>query len=305
MNYLMRCFIPFLLLFLFCSSFKGEEESFEMGKKQTKNRILPENSYYNPCEKDLLHFWDNYNFQDKEDVKQDSIKKSFIDFIILLSEESDTSQVEKAVSILIEKSKENEEIYHLIEQTASDFLYNPESELFNEELFIPFMRKYSESLLLNDFMRERYSFFLSMALKNRKGSMASDFNFKMRDGQENSLYGVDSHCDILLIFYDPDCLNCQQTIKAINENEKLQERVKNQNLEIIAIYSGDDKDLWDITARELPEEWIVGYESGQIEEEDIYFFQNLPSVYLLDRNKTVIKKDLPLQEIESLGEDSL
>ena len=61
---------------------------------------------------------------------------------------------------------------------------------------------------------------------------------------------------------------------------------------MLAVYSGDDRDLWERDAAVLPAEWTVGYESGWLQDTGAYVLRAMPTLYLLDRNKQVILKDV-------------
>ena len=66
---------------------------------------------------------------------------------------------------------------------------------------------------------------------------------------------------------------------------------------VLAIYSGENKDLWNNTKENFPRSWTVGYEPGEIDEKDLYILRALPSFYLIDKNKKIILKDASLNKI--------
>ena len=153
---------------------------------------------------------------------------------------------------------------------------------------------------LNEAQRARYEFLIDATMKNRPGTKAAEINFITRQGENTSLYSLDSPQDILLLFYDPDCDECRATIQLLASDDALEEMIQKGALNVLAIYTGDDRALWEETAGMLPESWIVGYDEGEIDETESYIFPGMPTLYLLMPDKTVLLKELQPQTLLSL-----
>ena len=133
---------------------------------------------------------------------------------------------------------------------------------------------------------------LKAALKNRPGTTAADFSYTDRKGRVTSLRATPVNDLLLLIFYDPDCESCREVITYLSHNEAVSELVADGTLKILTIYSGGDRELWDSTSV-IPEAWTDGFDTGRISSENLYILRASPTIYLLDRNKTILQKDLP------------
>ena len=244
------------------------------------------------------HFWNDLNFKDTiYSHNRDFIEQNFSNFARFLINMEDTVQRKNAVKELMDKAEVDTLAYRLIADVAYKFLYAPDAPMENEETYIPFLEIFSESGFLNEAQRGRNRFLLNAALKNRPGRLASDFQYISRDGNELSLYTTLVNGRILLIFYDPDCDTCKETLLRLASCSELNETIKRGELTVLAIYSGEDKELWEKTAYSLPSDWIVGYEEGIIDEEESYYFRSSPSIYILDEEKKVLIKDLPLSQL--------
>ncbi|MDE6007744.1 MAG: thioredoxin family protein [Muribaculaceae bacterium] len=138
-------------------------------------------------------------------------------------------------------------------------------------------------------LREQYR--KMMEEKNSVGNQASDFRFITREGEDTSLLRLPTDKNILLIFYDPDCDDCHAAIDSIL-NSGLGEK-----LHIVAIDSEEDRNRWEETAGSLPEDWTVGFATDPIQEDETYYILTMPSIYLLDKNKTVLLKDTTLDKV--------
>ena len=147
----------------------------------------------------------------------------------------------------------------------------------------------SADIIEAESLREKFR--QMMELKNGVGSMASDFHFITREGNESSLHSITPDKDILLIFYDPDCDDCHAAIDSIS-NANLMEKY-----EILAIDSEEDRQRWEQTASSLPEGWTVGFATDPIQEDETYYILSMPTIYLLDKNKTVLLKDTTLDKV--------
>lgn len=283
--------ITFLLIFCGTGCSKNAEHHKQL--EETRENSSEENETARIDEQlgqILLNFWKDVNFKDS--INQENIEQKFSNFAYLLSQVTDTAIVNSAVENLLDQASVNERSFQNIQKISAHYLYDPNSPMLNEETFIPFMKNFSISPFLDDFMREKYSFYLEMAFKNRKGTKITDFKYTDRDGKETSLWETPGKELILLMFYDPDCDNCKDIIEKMKSNRKLNQEVENNRLSVIAIYSGEDKNLWTVTKDELPAQWTVGFEPGTLEDNDIYFFRAMPTFYLLDANKTILAKDV-------------
>lgn len=179
---------------------------------------------------------------------------------------------------------------------AEETLGNPESECYNEEEYCKVLKDALNCGILNEADRMRAGYRLEVAKKNRPGKKAADFRLLLR-GPENkisNLHSLSAEKPVLLLFYDPDCDHCMQTISEI-ENSNLPDRTQ-----IVAIYAEDDKDRWIETAGNLPESWTVGYAIDPIQDEETYVFLSSPTIFLLDSKKRVILKDTTLPMVEKI-----
>lgn len=137
----------------------------------------------------------------------------------------------------------------------------------------------------------RASYLRMMEQKNSVGTQAADFRFVTRYGKEESLHNIISEKDMLLIFYDPDCDDCHAAIDSISKGNLV------DKFDIVAIDSEEDRDRWEETAPTLPENWTVGFATDPIQEEETYYIMTMPTIYLLDKNKTVLLKDTTIEKI--------
>ena len=79
-------------------------------------------------------------------------------------------------------------------------------------------------------------------------------------------------------------------------NQLLQEK----KLVLLSIYPDEELDEWKKHLSEFPNEWINGYDKKfTIKEEQVYDLKAIPTLYLLDKDKTVLLKDATAPAIEA------
>ncbi len=193
---------------------------------------------------------------------------------------------------------------------AEETVGNPESEEYDEMAFCKILQEALDAGILGEADSMRAHYRLEIASKNRPGDIAADFKFQLRNsdvkilhGNESipqngdepnamSLHSLKTDKPVVLLFYDPDCDHCMQTIAQLKESS-IPEKA-----EIVAIYAEEDRERWEETACQLPENWIVGFALDPIQDDETYVFLTSPVVYLLDKEKRVILKDTNLPTIE-------
>lgn len=178
---------------------------------------------------------------------------------------------------------------------AEKALYTPDSDSYNEDLFIQALEAALRSPLLTDDDKQRPTALLNAAMKNRPGMTAADISYTIPDGNNHKLSDLSTRF-IILFFNDPECDDCATLKQAINENELLKNLVADKMLTILGIYPYDDETLWRHTP--YPQIMVNGWDKDmQIEETESYQLSKIPTLYLLGENHKVLLKTATLPAI--------
>lgn len=168
-----------LFMFAACSSKKQEKATEKEAKSKTFQ--LPEVPpvYTDPQERAkymVAHYWDKFNFADTSFIRMPEItEQAFVDFLQMLSYVSDT-EVEKGIFSMLEKALAADTLmFAHFTDLYDKYLYNPNSPILNEELYIPVLKYIINSSRVGEEDKMRPAFRLEMALKNREGNTATDF----------------------------------------------------------------------------------------------------------------------------------
>ncbi|MCH5220097.1 MAG: DUF5106 domain-containing protein [Muribaculaceae bacterium] len=255
-----------------------------------------------PAEKtayNVLHFWDAMDFADTvRSLNRDFIEQNFVNFIYAFGFVSEDTRRD-AARILLERARVQPEAYQLITEVAETYLFDPESPMASDELYIPFLEYMIESPYPDKVSAIRPSIQLEAAKSNLPGTRAADFDFVTRQGVKSSLYeeinGLRSHDSrLLLVFYDPDCEHCHEVMTRVAADDGLNVQINSGLLKIVAIYSGDFNESWQEDANNLPDTWIVGYEDGTVQDDGRFILRASPTAFLIGADKNVVAKDVRL-----------
>ncbi len=120
--------------------------------------------------------------------------------------------------------------------------------------------------------------------RNAPGTTAADFRFATPDISENTLLTYLPGKPLCVIFYDPDCDHCKKVIaKLSGELASL--------VDVLAVCVDSTPRRWEQTRDALPGPWVKAFDRSEVTLNDIYMIRSLPSIYLLDADRTVVMKN--------------
>ncbi len=244
-----------------------------------------------------LHYWDNFNIEDTELVNDNSLMNFAMSGYVSVLMMSPSVIVEKSIDVILSRAlKCGYTQYESLTSQLEEWLYNPNSPMRNEELYIYVLRHTIEVAELEDIYKIRPRYQLEMVLKNRIGEVATDFRCKNIAGESSTLHQISTPSTILF-FNTPDCNDCRRVKEYIASSLSLSRLVDAQKLTILGVYTEGDKELWLKT--KYPSLVVNTNDSDcEIVKNKLYDLKALPTLYLLDINKKVILKDRSIEEIE-------
>ncbi len=241
-----------------------------------------------------LHYWDHFDFRDTLMYKdEDIMEQAFVNFVSILPY---TEQAQASMDTLFSRASQHEEALWLFMETGDKYLYEPNSPMHNEELYILQLRAVLSQAALSEADTERPRHRLEMALKNRPGDVAADFTFALKNGKRQRLHALKAE-RLLVYFNDPECEDCIRTKEEILASTVLNEQIKAGTLTLLSVCVEGKTEAW--KSASLPKQWLDACDTDQIlTREKLYDLKAMPTLYLLDHEKRVILKDATLKEIE-------
>lgn len=257
------------------------------------------------------HFWDNYFKLDSLQKKQlDSaeFEQAYSNYLYALVSLQQVKGDLHAADIVEKKLfKCADSLYQTgdkvllgsLLKNAEKYLYDPNSPMLNEELYIPVLEQILNMKSLNEIDKMQYVYQLKMAKLNRRGTKAADIKYKyisnggLKDG---SLYGLTGDY-VLIYFNNPDCTSCAEMLTVLKSSQAIEQLVHSGKMKILSMYIDEDRELWRSKSDAVPKEWIYACDyDSQFSDNSIYGIRAIPSFYLLDNEKNVLIKDAPTPE---------
>lgn len=246
----------------------------------------------------VRHYWENINFADSNYVHHPEItEQAWVDYIDLMKlvppQTADTAMKE-----LFAQAEKEKKCYLYLMELAEKYLYEPNSPMRNEEIYISVLDALLASPLLSDVEKIRPQARRELAQKNRKGTKALDFAYTLSSGAQGTLHALKAPYTLLFI-NNPGCHACSEAIEELKKAPTINRLLTQKELKLLSFYPDEELDEWKRHSAEFPSEWMNSYDAKQtVKEQGLYDLKAIPTLYLLDKNKTVLLKDATVAEVE-------
>ena len=247
----------------------------------------------------VKHYWDQFDFNDTVWVgsAEQITERALTEYLSVLPYAS-YPVICEGIKILLDRADTNQAMYAFFSSRMEFYFSATNSSFRSDEFYIPVLEHMVSSNSLDNPRKERPNALLPLLNKNRPGTQAADIHYTMVSGAKNSLFNLKSEY-ILVVFYNFDCEDCNVLKKSIDESDVVNEMLKQRKLTILAIYPGANLDGWKRSSTQVPASWINGYDHDEeIGREGTYELRSIPTLFLLDRNYTVILKEPPFSYVE-------
>ena len=231
-------------------------------------------------------------------VRRTDVEQKFANWTQVLGMSS-RPVAEKSVSRLYdralacEKKDTSSNVFETFASLVDKYLFDPNSPLRDEDLYGAYASRLAAYEGYTEVQKEKYARDARLCALNKVGTKAADFRFADRRGKIRTLYGVEAPYT-LLFFSNPGCEACMSIINVLKEDPQISGMISSGRLNVLNIYIDEDLDAWRSYMPVYPEEWYNGFDPDfVIRNETLYNVRAIPSLYLLDSDKTVLLKDAP------------
>ena len=272
------------------SMISGEQEALEYLAENYWNAITEPSRPY-PSDSVLV-----------SGVRKTDVEQKFADWTYILDaaghkiwSKAVTKLYDRALGC--EKADTASNVFETFADLAQKYLYDPNSPMRNEEIYLHFVRKYAEHEGLTEVEKDKYRRQARLCALNRIGDKATDFRFADKRGSIRNLYDIDAEMT-LLFFSNPGCNACMEIINVLKEDKVMSALISDGTLAVVNVYIDEDIQAWRSYMPVYPEEWYNGFDPDFVlRNDEIYNVRAIPSLYLLDKEKRVILKDAPENRI--------
>ena len=231
-------------------------------------------------------------------VRRADVEQKFANWTQVLGMSS-RPVAEKSVSRLYdralacEKKDTSSNVFETFASLVDKYLFDPNSPLRDEDLYGAYASRLAAYEGYTEVQKEKYARDARLCALNKVGTKAADFRFADRRGKIRTLYGVEAPYT-LLFFSNPGCEACMSIINVLKEDPQISGMISSGRLKVFNIYIDEDLDAWRSYMPVYPDEWYNGFDPDfVIRNETLYNVRAIPSLYLLDSDKTVLLKDAP------------
>lgn len=246
------------------------------------------------------HFWDDFDFADERFVRTNVFQRKLDRYIKELTVQVSDSLIKEADFVVgkAQAGKNKEVLSYTIWYITSQ--YEQPKVMGTDGLYVHMFEKYyvtgiqsvSDTSVLRQIGQRVATLKPTLIGKVLQSPVVSDTlrrpillqNFK-------SDYTV-------VFFYAPKCSHCRESAPAL---KKFADTYKGKGVEVLAIAIEDSPDDWKKFIREFKLTSIThGYDyTSRVNFRQQYDVWTTPTVYVLDRNKKILARKLPVPELES------
>ena len=251
------------------------------------------------------HYWQPFFSPDRKyskdtsligGVTREAFQEAFVNYATLLLS-ADIKKGLAAQKYLLSEAEKLEaadpdgKVWESVLSICDVMLYDPQSVIRNEEMYIPVEEARVASKFTTDEEKADAAALLGRLKLNRLGTPAADFAFTDLRGKTSRLYDVKGDI-IVLLFSNPGCENCKAVIDQLKAMQGLDDLIAGGKLAIVNVYPDADLDEWRSYAPIYPKNWHNGYNGDLDVAGGLYNLRAIPSLYVLDEEKNVVFKDV-------------
>lgn len=244
------------------------------------------------------HYFDNVDFSDKRLLNTPLLEQKLGFYFKQMVPPLPDSIIER-VEIVLEKAKANNEIYNW----AIRYLYNLYREApieGNTKVYNYIGENYilSEPNSWNDkpFVEKVRSRVFKAKL-NPVGEKATNLVLQSPEGKKIDLNSIKANYTVLF-FYNPECEACKPVSATLSDFSK---QYQAKGVEVFAVYMDQKQDVWTEAIATKGQNWINIFDpNGSAKIEEKYDIYALPMIYLLEKDKKVIGRDVPVEKLKNM-----
>ena len=243
------------------------------------------------------HYFDNINFKDARTLRISllmDMMNSYFQHVIPFGVET----MKEGCDILFEKARANQEIYDFVTSNRHDFFKQaPYPELDAVTRYIAEKYIINRKAGFSDIaFASRLEYQLKMEKLNQVGEPIEDIMWQDSTGKNISIYDIEAPYTVLL-FYSPDCHACTIISPMVWD---VYTKYRDKGLKVAALYLNTDKELWTSYIDEHQYNWTNLWKPEEHEQLREHFnIHQTPLIYLLDKDKKVVYKDIYVDALDN------
>lgn len=246
------------------------------------------------------HYFDNFPWNDPR-VLHTPIAYSKIQNFCNIIARLQRPELDPYVMKALQSAKINKETYFNFFDQLEKWLGYHGSTMRVERIYIPMLKDMLAFPKLPDDRKRHCNYELSIIDKNHEGEIAPNFSIITDKGEKTTLHDIQSEY-LLLYFQHPTCPTCRQVRQMIADFPVLNKAIATGKLKVLTVYFEDEQDVWDnyLKSDECNPKYMHGWNKDQsILNKKLYETRAIPYMFLLDKDKRILKKNILETELEN------
>lgn len=247
----------------------------------------------------INNFWNNFDLSDSRMLFTPIFHSRLEDYISKYTPQIPDS-INKYLDILLSKVRASDKLFEYI-INWSTYKYESSKIMGHDAIFVHIVYKYFMTGQVNWIDDVKLTNIIDKAMRlnpNLIGKKAPFLKLKNEYDEYKDLHKITSDYTVLS-FYDPDCGHCKKEIPKI---KKITDKFSRKVVQVYAVCTEFDSTIWRqfIKKNEL-EKWINVIDiENQSNFRRKYNIMGTPRLYLLDKNKVIIAKQIDSSTLEEI-----
>ncbi len=256
------------------------------------------------------HYWDDVAFNDDRLLRTPFFEPKLDDYFRYYVSPEPDSIIEEVKYILL-SARTGKEIYPYLLTKFTNKYMNPEF-MGQDKVFVYLFENFyakGDTMILNPASRKTVTERAYSLMANQLGKPAPVLNLTDTTGKTVSLYNIKSAFTVVA-FWDPNCGHCKEEMPRLDSFYQNKWKALGVAVYGVNIYE-NEVPAWKkfITEKKLAG-WIHAYQTKSAKEADeragvpnyrqLYDIFKTPTLYLLDKDKRIIAKQLSLEQFDDL-----
>lgn len=249
------------------------------------------------------HFLDNFDLTDSRLIRTPFFVgriDTYFDRVLLPVPDT----LIKYTDLLIEKTKPNKMMYqymlsHLLTKFQSSQIMGMDA------VFVHIAEKYylsGSADWITDNIREKIQERVSDLKPNLIGNVAPNLILMDINGKPQELHTVKAKITVIY-FWEPGCSHCKKVTPILNDYYK---KFKDKGFAVYAVYTQGEMDKWSEYVKKNELTWINVWDpTRQSLYHRLYDIYSTPIIYVLDKDKKIIAKRIPVESLERFLDEEL
>lgn len=242
----------------------------------------------------VTHFWDFCDLK-KGFSSRAKMAEAFSDYLSFMPHAS-AKNVHKSIAKLLKDLEKQPADQLFFAQKAEELIHSDTSEIFSDELFLPFARAVVENKRIPAKDKTHFIDQTKILTATMLGSRMPDIAYTDRNGNK-AVFTPDSTQVTILFFNEPDNHECLLAKARLNADSKSSSFIADGIMKIVAITKTEPGEDWISFAKTMPETWTVG---AVPDIDKIYDIRIIPGFYVIDQDGNILLKNANINQIISI-----